>query len=1391
MAKTVLNTSIFNSDVDSHINTGTAAANEVLSYTGSDYDWVSNGIGLTDLSITTNSAGTAALSYNNSTGVFSFTPPDLSSYLTGITSETLGSLSNVLISSPSNGQALRYDASNSRWFNSNLPSDYTDSNVDTHLNTSTASTNEVLSWNGSDYDWVSNGIGLTDLSITTASAGTAALSYNNSTGAFTFTPPDLSSYLTGITSENIGSLSDVTISSVAAGEVLRYSGSAWVNSDPVAGRFSIVNSGSGAYVFTGSGTSSDSNPTLYLTRGQTYEFVVNASGHPFYINTSSGTGTSNAYSDGVTNNGAATGTVTLDVQMDAPDTLYYNCQYHSSMAGTIYILDSTVGLSDFSVSTASAGTAALSYSNGVFTFTPPDLSSYLTGITAQSIENLSDVNSMTPTDGQVLTWDNTNSYWYAASPSGGSYGNSSVDSHLNTSTASTNEVLSWDGSDYSWVAQSGGGGSYGDSSVDTHLNTGTASANQVLSWTGSDYDWIAQSGGSGGASVTTSDTAPSSPSSGDLWYDTTTLRLYVYYNDGSSSQWVKANPSGSSGALVQETAPSNPGSGNLWFDPNTLETYVYYNDGDSNQWVQTNPGAAGAGTTVYSTVDDLPLSGVETGAQAFVSSTSRLYLWTGSGWYNIALINTTPSISGASSTYSLAIDGSATTVTITATDPEGLPITYSIASDTSGNIATVSQGTGSNTNVFTITPSTNTANAGTFTLTFRASDGVNIATAASEFSLEFSISNSNYTTALITSVGANNAVNNSFDDASTNNHTITASGNVTQNTFSPYRHGGYSTYFDGTGDRLDVGPDNSFLVGTGSVTMECWCYPTAVGQDAVGDVLMLIWSGTNNAVWLSYTSTKKFNFRIGYQGGSTAMTFDTTNSYELNQWHHVAVVRNSSDNSAKIYVNGVNDGSSTNSTDLTSTYGTDVDIGAQGSGRYFNGYIADARIVKGTAVYTSAFTPPDERLSAITNTSLLTCHLPYIADGSTNSHAITVNGNTRTEPFAPYDYQTYSASTNGGSMYFDGSGDYLSVADDASFTIGSGDFTAECWVYPTASPNQPLIFGQWSNPYSWAIQLSNDGNRNARMIFHDGSYQDTVTSTSVALNAWTHLALVKNGSTATLYVNGVSAGTDTVGTLTDSSSALTLGALASGGQTFKGSIANARLVVGTAIYTSAFTPPTAPLTAITNTSLLLNGTDAGIIDKSQSSQSVTLFSGAKSSTAQSKYLSSSIAFNGTSDWLRVYSNETLEFSNKDFTIEGWMYCTDSSVTNYVLDARTSSTTGVSGIWLMSTRVIRIYNGGLYDSAAISASDLDDQWLHFAVVRNGTTLQWYINGTASGSAHSVNTNSFFNQQGEHWAIGRNNFSASGYFNGYMSDLRFTKGLARYTSNFTPPTEALKG
>jgi hypothetical protein len=147
-------------------------------------------------------------------------------------------------------------------------------------------------------------------------------------------------------------------------------------------------------------------------------------------------------------------------------------------------------------------------------------------------------------------------------------------------------------------------------------------------------------------------------------------------------------------------------------------------------------GSAGSATTVYAALADLPLSDVVAGAQAYVSATNRLYLWSGAGWYNIALINTAPTITtGGDSSYALALDGTATVVTLEANDPEGLPIawSYAVTAGSLASAATVSQAD----NVFTITPSTVEANAGGFTLTFTASDGVNIATSASEFTLAF------------------------------------------------------------------------------------------------------------------------------------------------------------------------------------------------------------------------------------------------------------------------------------------------------------------------------------------------------------------------------------------------------------------------------------------------------------------------------------------------------------------------------------------------------------------------------------------------------------------------------------------------------------------------------
>jgi Cu/Zn superoxide dismutase len=103
--------------------------------------------------------------------------------------------------------------------------------------------------------------------------------------------------------------------------------------------YSVTNNGSAAYEFNGEGLTNAVNPDFTFKRGSRYVFNVSVSGHPFLINSIQGTGRANMYNDGVTNNGIVNGTITFIVPSDAPDTLYYNCEFHGLMNGVITITD--------------------------------------------------------------------------------------------------------------------------------------------------------------------------------------------------------------------------------------------------------------------------------------------------------------------------------------------------------------------------------------------------------------------------------------------------------------------------------------------------------------------------------------------------------------------------------------------------------------------------------------------------------------------------------------------------------------------------------------------------------------------------------------------------------------------------------------------------------------------------------------------------------------------------------------------------------------------------------------------------------------------------------------------------------------------------------------------
>lgn len=98
--------------------------------------------------------------------------------------------------------------------------------------------------------------------------------------------------------------------------------------------FAVSNSGTSAFMING-----DDNPALNLVRGRTYAIEVDSPGNPFWIKFFPTTGTGNQYNEGLSGNGIESGTILFSVSLDAPDTLYYICQYHSAMQGVINISD--------------------------------------------------------------------------------------------------------------------------------------------------------------------------------------------------------------------------------------------------------------------------------------------------------------------------------------------------------------------------------------------------------------------------------------------------------------------------------------------------------------------------------------------------------------------------------------------------------------------------------------------------------------------------------------------------------------------------------------------------------------------------------------------------------------------------------------------------------------------------------------------------------------------------------------------------------------------------------------------------------------------------------------------------------------------------------------------
>jgi len=642
---------------------------------------------------------------------------------------------------------------------------------------------------------------------------------------------------------------------------------------------------------------------------------------------------------------------------------------------------------------------------------------------------------------------------------------------------------------------------------------------------------------------------------------------------------------------------------------------------------------------------------------------------------------------------------------------------------------------------------------------------------------------------LIHADGTNNKNNHTFLDSSNNNFTITRNGNATQGSFSPFSQTGWSAYFDSSGDYLSISSNTAFALGTGDFTCEGWVYLTANAGSGGNNILDFRTSAGASA-WTWYIkNTGGGNFLGAYTSFGGTGADATTQTIPLNTWRHVAVTRQGG--TWRFFVDGVSatiTGSGYDGNLGSSSNPLTIFADASGGGAPA-GYLSNLRIIKGNALYTSNFTPSTTPLTVVANTSVLTCQSNRFRDASNNNFTIARNGDTSIQAFSPFaPTAAYSTANVGGSGYFDGTGDRLSLATATAF--GNSNNTVEFWFYPTDSAvTYRCIYDSRSTTdtntgygiFQYGLTIE---------VYGNGLKVSTAAAAFTA-NTWTHVALVRNSGTCQLYINGVASGASATYSSNLTSTVRVIGDSVTTAFPFVGYVSSLREVTS-AVYTANFTPPTSPLTAITNTQLLLNFTNAGIFDQTAKNVLETV-GDAKVSTAQYKYGNGSMYFDGTGDYITIPDSQLFNFGSGNFTIEMWIYL------NTFVDGKAILTKGWNAInapFLIYTDAVqnkvKFYsssNGSTWDIAnglAIVNSPSTGQWYHIAVTRSGNTIRTFANGTETAN---VSSSAALYSTTQPITIGGSSGGAN-YINGYIDDLRITRGYARYTSNFTAPTSAFK-
>jgi hypothetical protein len=593
----------------------------------------------------------------------------------------------------------------------------------------------------------------------------------------------------------------------------------------------------------------------------------------------------------------------------------------------------------------------------------------------------------------------------------------------------------------------------------------------------------------------------------------------------------------------------------------------------------------------------------------------------------------------------------------------------------------------------------------------------------------------------------------------------------TYHTDGPFVGAGY-VEFDGTGDTLTLSNTADHQFGSSDYTIESWVYLNNLST--VQGLFGRYNTSSAREIYITFNTNGSITHRTSSNGTSFSTHSTSVGLLTANTWHHVAISK--SGTTSYIAVDGVVVTGTVDATLHSASQTTYIGDAIAGS-NLLNGNLSNYRILKGTALYTANFTPPTKPLTAITNTTLLTCQGNTIADASSSAHTITANGDISLtkEPFA-----------GAGAVSFDGNSDSLTVPASVDFVL-DGQFTLEFWIYlntiilDTQNPS-PLTFSQnGSNTGQIYLNVSNK----FFSLWNGSSDIVTTGNNSITTGRWYHVAATRDASNdCRIFLDGVLSQTaSSTHTFGNASGDLRIGSFNGTGGDVDGYLSNLRILKGTALYTSNFTPPAEPLTAVTNTELL-TCQGQNIKDASSNSHAITVNGDAKATI-----VSSSFEFDGTDDYVDCGTSTDFDFGTGNYTIEAWIYINDG-VQQYHGIFGSSGTGSDSFQFQLQDEKIRLSSY----TTEILVSDAADvvpftQWTHVAISRSGTgatDTKLYKNGSLIKSGQdNINWGSYSRQ------IGRV-FSNNAYdLYGKIAQVKVYKGKALSTAEVTQNYNATKG